>query len=267
VTDKIKDKISKLLNMTVENGCSEDEQETAMRMAAGMAAAAGIDLDSVHPAEAPKRKATYKYVRQEYKPHQAYCAQAAAELYGVECTIYNLGADGVNFVGREENIDLAEQTWFWLMRQVEWLYKQELPRGLTQTARAEFRKTFKAACAMRVKERAIKLMREIVLNDTNAQAATGHNALVVQGHFKTLYAEIEEYWNERMKPHEEAAKKREAELEKLKRENPAAYKAYKKMLDKMSRPRMRRGRSMPVGSGTNVGYAAGDRVTLRKEVQ
>jgi hypothetical protein len=258
MTDNFRDKITKLLNMTVENGCSEDEQESAMRIAASLAAKAGIDLDSCRAVDAPRPKAKSKNVGRDFKPHQALSAEAAAILYGCEANSYNLGADGIVFVGRDENIELAEQTWFWLMRQVELLYKQALPKGLSQTARGEFRKTFKAACAARVRDRAWSLMQDLKKNDSAAQAATGHNALVVLGHFEQLQKEISEYWDERV----QSWKKQREDWEQ---KNPEAAKELAKKEAK--RKGYRRGRSIPTGSGTNAGFAAGDRVKLREEVQ
>jgi hypothetical protein len=63
---KAKAKIAKLMNMTVENGCSEDEQETAMAMAAGIATRLGIELSTVTAAgaEPTRRKASRKVFNQ-----------------------------------------------------------------------------------------------------------------------------------------------------------------------------------------------------------
>jgi hypothetical protein len=110
MTDKTTDKIRKLLNMTVANGCTEDEAESALRMAAGIAARAGIDLDSLRDKNMPKSKAKGKRMSQEYKPHQTFAAAAAAVLYGVECNFWDFGKSGIMFVGREGNIELTEQT-------------------------------------------------------------------------------------------------------------------------------------------------------------
>jgi hypothetical protein len=83
--------------------------------------------------------------------HQVLAFEAAAKLYGCNSSPTIDGKGGLFFIGREENVELAEQTAFWLMRQVELLYKEHLPRGLSQAVRAQYRKTFKAACAYRVK--------------------------------------------------------------------------------------------------------------------
>src|SRR3546814_8288673 len=110
-----------------------------MRMAAGLAAKIGISLDSVTPAGATEaqRKAIRKGISQEFKVHQVLAAQAAAELYGCEVYTYSGGKGGLFFIGREENVALTEQTMFWLMRQVELLYKQNLPKGMTQSRSEE----------------------------------------------------------------------------------------------------------------------------------
>lgn len=275
--EKLNDRLRKLLNMTVANGCTEDEQETAMGMAAAMAARAGIDLDALQPKDAPKRKATKKWKHEALKPHQALAAQAAAILFGIECNVYDLGARGIMFVGREELIEAAEQTMFWLFRQVEDLYKRSLPKGMTQRARAEYRKTFKAACALRTRERAEELMRNMKTNDGAAQAATGHNALVVQGHFEQVAEEIDTYWQDLYADMAKRAEARKASMtpEQLKRQEELDAE-YRKEAEKREKARERRrakgvgpreGKSIPWGNGSNAGLAAGNEVKLRKEVE
>lgn len=281
--EKLKEKLKKLLNMTVENGCTEDEQESAMRMAAGLAARAGIEseLEKLKDTgqQPATRKATKKGFSQEFKIHQVLAAQAAAILYGCELYAYSNGKGGVFFVGREENIESAETTMFWLMRQVELLYKQNLPRGMTQSARAEFRRTFKAACAHRVYERAQALMREMRYNEQAAQAATGQNALVVQGYFEQLERENRDYWKptpeqkaraeERSKQLALQEEQRRAALTPAQREaeDKEAERQRKKWERQMARRKGPRARTLPTGNGTNAGFAAGDSVQLRKEVK
>ena len=270
---KLREKMKKLLNMTVENGCTEDEQESAMRMAAGLAARAGIESEleamknAPTGASTPKRTIKTKRVSQEFKIHQILAAQAAAELYGVRLYTYGRGKHGIEFLGREENCEMAEQTMFWLMRQVELLYKQNLPKGLTQSARAEYRKTFKAACAHRVFERARNLMWDMKMNERSAQAATGQNALVVQGYFKTLETEINEYF---FGTAEEQAARRKKEEDRRNALTPAERAAEDRELERaMKRASKRKGprpRTLPVGNGTAAGRVAGDTVKLRTEI-
>lgn len=277
---KAREKISKLLNMTVENGCTEDEQGTAMKMAAGLATRLGIALDSVRAKDetAAERKATQKILREEFKFHQVLAAKAAAVLYGCKLFTYSNGKGGLYFIGREENVDLAEETMLWLMRQVELLYKENLPRGLSQSVRAEFRKTFKAACANRVYERAWFMMREMRRNDQAAQEATGQNALVVQGYFQQLDRENEAYGMPTAEQQarwarfaEEARLAEEARVAKLtpkerEAEEKAKARREKKEARQAARRKGRSGPRMPVGNGTESGVRAGDRVQLRKEI-
>lgn len=278
---KAKAKIAKLMNMTVENGCSEDEQETAMSMAAGIAARLGIELSTVQAAgaEPTKRKASKKAFSQAWKDHQVMAFQAAGKLYGCDFYTYSGGKGGCYFIGRDENIELAEQTAFWLMRQVELLYKQYLPRGLSQSVRANYRKTFKAACAYRVLQRAEELMYEMRSNDATAQKTTGSTALVVQGYFQTLAQENADYY----KPSpEQEARYEQQRLERQQREearrnalSPWEREEEDKELERerkktqraAARRKVPREKSIPWGVGSSAGLAAGDRVQLRKEIK
>jgi hypothetical protein len=225
----IHNKLTALLNMTVERGATEDEAETAMRLAAALAAKHNIDLASINKDAAKKAKIMSKRNRDEISFHQMYCAQAAADLMGVRFYVYNDGKRGFEFIGREELVASAEQMMFWLFRQVEAIYKESLPKGLSQRERAEFRKTFKAACALRVRQRALALMRDLKTNSAAATIATGHNALVVAGYFDTLKEEIADFERNRYKasPEQEALwakqeEERAAREKKWREENPAA---------------------------------------------
>lgn len=274
----IRERIRKLLNMTVERGCTEDEADTAMRMASGLAAKIGIELDELRPAGSPKPKITQKSQYKKMKVYEAYCAHAAAILYGVQCVAPNFGKHGFWFTGRESNIELAEQTMLWLVRQVDLLYKEALPKGLTQKARSEFRASFKDACASRVYIRAQDMRHEMETNEQAAQEATGKNALVVSGYFKTLRSEIEEYHQSKYEPTPEQKKQREeqaARFEQWKKDNPEEWarmqKEEQRQQKKWERQQARRkgtlrARQPKRGSGTSAGFQAGERVKLRKEI-
>lgn len=244
-----------------------------MRMAAGLAARGGIELESVRQKDstAAERKAIKKAVSQEFKIHQLFSAQAAAVLYGCDIFTYDQGRQGVLFVGREENVEMAEQTMFWLMRQVELLYKQHLPKGLSQRDRAEYRKTFKAACAQRVHHRAVELMIQMKNDERTAQEATGQNALVVQGYFEQLKRENAAAWEASAEQKARAEQSRLAEEARRNALTPAERtredKERQRVYDRMMKRKGPRQRKMPVGNGTSAGYSAGDRVQLRKEVK
>jgi hypothetical protein len=218
-----------------------------------------------------------------------YAAQAAAKLMGVECYTYDEGRRGFEFIGREELIELATETMMYLFRQIEAIYKQSLPKGMTQRERAEFRKTFKAACALRVLDRAIEVMRDIRTNERAAQAATGHNALVVAGYYQMLREEIREFERLEYAPSpEQIEREKEYHLQRFERaqdeaaredterradpqgwrERDREYERWRKRQERNDARRTGpRERQMPRGSGTGAGWAAGDRVKLRKEVE
>ena len=225
--EKIIDRIRKLQNMTVENGASEDEAETAMRMAMGLMARHGIEQSMIKGVEAPKAKT--KRFSSAFKKHQLWCGQAAATLYGCKLLTLGGGKYGIEFVGRPDNIEAAEMTMFWLINQMDSFYKRALPKGLTQSARSEFRRTFKEACAVRIMQRARQMMDDIQKSDAAAQASTGSNALVVMGHFQQLAKENED--------------------------------VLAGMAIKKGRPK-----KMSVGSGTLSGAEAGNQIKLRKEI-
>lgn len=185
MTDAIKEKIKKLLAMGAKgSGATEDEAETAMRLAAGLMMRHGIEQSDL--AGAAKPKATRgKRVNMTLKRYQTWTAQAAGVLYGCEVIVYDGGKAGFDYVGRPDNIDASEQTVMWLFRQVEEFYKQALRPGMTQAERAEFRRTFKEACALRVLKRA----RDLIANAAALATGSGSTALVVAGYFEGLKAE------------------------------------------------------------------------------
>ena len=178
--DNIKDKIRKLLAVAHDKGASEEEAATAMRLAMTLMARHGIEQSQLG-AEKPKVHID-TVTAEATKKYELRVAMAAGILYGCNLIAKNGGNDGFFYVGRPANIEAAELTYPWLLDQVEALYKAALPKGLSQTDRAEYRRTFKAACAERIYMRAIDLVK-------NPTAIEGSTALVVQGYFNELAAE------------------------------------------------------------------------------
>lgn len=229
--DQIRNKIRALLNKTIENGCTEDEQDAAMRMAAAMMAKHGIDQSSLGGKAATAGRG--QRINQNYQNYQLILAMAAATLYGCKTIMYSGSGktSGLEFVGREDNIDASENTFFWLLRQVEHLYKSALSArsGMTQKQRGEYRRTFKDNCAARVNQRVNVLIEEMSRSES-AASATGSTALVVRSHFETLRREAEE------------------------------------VIDLVCGKRRGKMINVRQGSGSSDGFRAGDRVQLRREV-
>jgi hypothetical protein len=271
------EKIKKLLAFSEGNHNSEDEAANAMRIAAGLAARYGIELESLRPETEEKPKVAEKAYRTEMKPYEALCAKAAAVLYGVECIAPNYGKRGFWFTGRDDNITMAEQTHLWLVRQVEALYKIALPRGLTKQARSQFRNSFKDACAERLYQRAYHLMLKLQQDEQVAKETTGSTALVVAGHFKMLEAEIREFNHN--KYHAPAIEQQKRIKERRENMLAAMTEADRvKFLENEEKERIRaekkarpykapRTRNLRRGSGTEAGWAAGERVQLRQELK
>ncbi len=187
----IRDKIKKLLAVANDKGASEAEAASAMQMAMGLMARHGIEASELQEKDVPKSKLGEK-IRAKFDGYEVIIASASAYLYGCRLLCINKGKDGILFVGRPDNIEASEMTMLFLAKQLEALYKQALPAGLTKKERSSFRKRFKFACAERIQARAAKLMEEMRASDVAAQKATGRNALVVQGYFNQIMGEADQ---------------------------------------------------------------------------
>lgn len=173
----IKDRIGKLLNLANNSGATEAEAETAMEMASALMLKYNIQVTVDN--ETDHVTVTQGGITMEgfAEAWHVTCASAAATLY--ICKVVRYPNYGVRFVGRPESIDACEQTYKYLIEQVEAQYKINLPRGMTKSDRAEYRRTFKFACSQRVYSRASKIIEQFRNNDAKALEYTGSKALVV----------------------------------------------------------------------------------------
>lgn len=122
-------------------------------------------------------------------------------------------------------------------------------------------------------------MMEMRTKDNVARESTGSTALVVQDYFKTLAQENASYTS--LTPEQEARFKQQAEERRLREEarrnalTPAERATEDKELEAWRKKEARaaarrkgpRPRTLPMGIGSNAGFAAGDRVQLRKEIK
>lgn len=190
--DRIRAKIRAMLAKAKPgSGATEDEAANAMAMAMTLMAKFGIqvsleDGEDVNPVWGAATE------RDNYMSWHNECAGAAAVLYSARHMVVT-GPNGYQFqfAGRPDNVGAAEVTFLWLCEQVEALYKEALPVGLSKKTRAELRRTFKYACSIRVRGRAWRMMQELKQNDQLAIASTGSTALVVQKHDETLTKEAD----------------------------------------------------------------------------
>lgn len=220
-------KVKKLLAMAaVSSGGTEDERMTAMKLAMALMAKHGIEQSML--ADAKEVKAIYGVRKSTaMNAHQVNLACAAGTLYGCKPLFWNRGKMGFAFVGRPDNIEAAELTLLWLMRQVDEIYKVMRPKGMGEGERQEFYRTFKLACSDRVWKRA----RDLIAQPEQIAHEVGQNALVVKGYFEQLVKEATAVMD--AKGHVKA---------------------------------MRVGRAK-FGNGTLAGLKAGDKVQLHRQVK
>jgi hypothetical protein len=177
MSQSIKDRIRKLLNLANNKGATEAEATNAMEMASALMLRYNIELEPDSDELKVIRGSTILEGYDE-KWHLT-CSSAAACLCYVQNVKYVDGHGGFYFVGRKDSVEAAEQLMVYIIDQVERLYKEHLPKGLPQPIRAEFRRTFKYACANRVMQRAWDIVEQFRNNDAVALEYTGSTALVV----------------------------------------------------------------------------------------
>jgi hypothetical protein len=151
----ITDKIRKLLALAADKGASEHEATRAMEVAMRLMAEHNLTHADLDEDKSSVRRG--ESLHEIDKKWQYIIAQAAGKLYGcVACQTYD--GEKFRFIGRADNIDAADITFIFLRDQVEALYKQSLPRGMSKQDRSEYRRHFKLYCATRIYERAAKLV-------------------------------------------------------------------------------------------------------------
>ena len=182
--DKIIDRIRNLLAMA-EGQANENESAQAMELAAKLMLKHGVEQSQLNPRQA--HEILEGDMIDINKPFYRTLAGAVCHLYGTSYLFFP-STKTFRFVGRSDNIEASEATFTWILLQVEQLYKQALPKGMTTRERSRFRHTFKEACAHRVNVRAADIARNMT-RDPLPQAST---ALVI--HKDQLKHEIDSYF-------------------------------------------------------------------------
>lgn len=192
----IKDKIRKLLALA-EGQANENESARAMEIASRLMMEHGISAEDA--------KGSAKKVFTAGKGNEfdlAYdwyirAAQAVGILFG--CKVVTRKTAGAKdsdavayFVGRAANVESAEETFAFVILQVEQFYRAALPKGMTKQERSQYRKTFKKACALRILERC----QMIEADQKRQNPGTGSTALVISEHRDVLANEIAAYFAE-----------------------------------------------------------------------
>lgn len=185
--ENIIERIRKLLVLAKDKGASEAEAATAMKMASDLMMKYNIDAGAVAE-EREEVRVTRGNRTEPLAKWEGIIAQAVSHLY--DCRTIHWGKVYC-FVGRPFNVRACEETFPYVVEQVEALYKQGLLafKGkmgrLSKDERGEFRATFKEACALRV----WKTAREIKAAQKNQ--IPDHMALVV---IDTMKEEIDQHF-------------------------------------------------------------------------
>lgn len=219
-------KIKKLLAVAqAGSGATENEAMTAAAFASALMLKHNVEVqldgDDDEGAIHGEKQPGYD------EPWHMQCASGAGFLYYCRPLIWRRSGN-IKFVGRRDNIDACNDTLRMFAGEVERLYKLSLPKGMSKVERANFRATFKMACAMRIAARCWAIMETLRNDDAKAIAATGSKALVVVQTIDALLAEAD-----------------------------AALGDVKKAVARTPR----------AGLGTALGRKAGDTVKLQKQVQ
>ena len=176
------DKIRKLLALARDKRGNEHESARAMAIAQRMMLEHNIE-ESMIVEESKIDVMRGKWVPVADRKWTLLLASAVATMYSCRLVTSNSVGDPNRFnqfVGRKINVEVAEMTLPWVIDQVDGFYKEGLRLmstrkgdGLTKSERAEFRRTFKEACAIRVWQRAAEIVA------TLRNEIPGHKALVV----------------------------------------------------------------------------------------
>lgn len=177
--ENIVERIRKLLRLARDKGASENEAATALAMAQKLM----LQHDISNVEDEVEVKAVWdrnRVVGQGMDEiwHRSVVV-SISKMFNCRHVSYGKGKFGYSFVGKPENIEVAELTFLWVCEQVEALYKEGLRTfrnqmgSLSKEVRGNFRSTFKEGCARRIQHR----INEIVATARNEIPA--HMALVV----------------------------------------------------------------------------------------
>lgn len=234
--DNIIEKIRKLMALADKNsGATESEMEVALSMAQALMMKHAIDEDRIRPKDAPGAKE--RVVGDDgvgFMPWMTNLAAAAATLNmckSLQQKLHN-GHYAFFFVGRPEAAEAAEMLLKQLIKEVDRLYKMNMPKTIPQSQRGKYRDNFKFACSTRINARAWQIMETMKKDDQLAINKTGSTALVVASTVAQRLREAEDWINEKYGDTIKATK--------------------------------RRGRS---GQGLAEGLRAGDQAKIREELK
>lgn len=163
--ENIRSKVRKFLAMAAaDSGASDNERAFAMKKAQELIEEHNIELGSLgaDAIDHVQVKTDGAFVRDMKKPYHRVIGSAVASLYDCRHMLWaNVG--GHAFWGAQHQVEAAEETFLWVIAQVEEQYRIALKAfdgRLSKAQRAELRASFKDACAARVAHRISDILRD-----------------------------------------------------------------------------------------------------------
>ena len=142
----IHSKIANLLELA-KNNPSEEEAATAMEMARKLMMKYNIDQRDLGAVSSVVYGEAHTLDRDYFK----ILGHAVKAMTGVSMVYFH--DETFKMAGTRVNVQIAHQLLMFLAEQVESLYKIYLPKGMSKTERANYRKDFKRNCALRIHRR------------------------------------------------------------------------------------------------------------------
>lgn len=152
--NSIRRRIRAMLALAGDAGATDGEREVAMRKAQELIEKHNIELgEEENFADTITIVKGDVFARGLKLPYHRVIAGAVASLYEGRHIMYRNGELGHSFWGMSHQVEAAEETFLWVIAQIEDLYRVALKAfdgQLTKSQRAELRASFKDAAAARV---------------------------------------------------------------------------------------------------------------------
>lgn len=179
MAENIRNRVRKLLALASDPGATDNERAVAMSKAQMLIDEHSIILGEEHPEQIRAIKGD-RFGKGFGKPFHRLAQSAIARLYDVEPIMYASGKAGYSYWGLSHQVEAAEETFFWVVAQIEEQYRFALKTfdgTLDRSGRADLRKSFKDAAAMTLHDRVTEILASrkrdsralVVVNDVQEQ--------------------------------------------------------------------------------------------------
>lgn len=159
MANDIREKVRKLLALAGAAGATDNERAVAMQRAQELIEKHNLSLGDLESSKDHIVIRDGERLSGDKKFHHL-SAGAASALY--ECrSVLSPRAGTVQFFGMSHQVDAAEETYLWIVAQIESMYRDHLRvfgGTLSKQERAQLRAHFKEAAALRTWQRVVELM-------------------------------------------------------------------------------------------------------------